>query len=104
VSLTQVLDQRPELARDKDPRRRGLISTSRSGSWIKAQQSPSFCFIPPDSSRQDGRERAQGRAFDQFGNALMTFDSALTEKTPEKIDVFEDGQGGIEILPKPCGM
>ncbi|MNS94701.1 hypothetical protein D3C72_1289260 [compost metagenome] len=39
-------------------------------------------------------------ALQQFGNARLPLPAALSEQPAEKVDIFEDGQGGIKVLAK----
>ena len=80
----------------------GSSRISRSGSWIREQQSDSFCFIPPESLPA-GRSRKgmQPGGAQQALDADATLSLCQAEQPAEEIDVLEHRQGRIEVAAQP---
>ena len=80
----------------------GSSRISRSGSWISAQQRPSFWRMPPESllGRAVG-ERREARARRAARDAPLALAAALAEQAAEELDVLAHAEVGIEVLAEP---
>ena len=77
----------------------GSSRISRSGSWISAQHSPSFCFMPPESLPA-GRSANGARPVlvEQLGDAALALAAVVAEQAAEEVDVLEHRQRRVEVL------
>ncbi len=98
------------ISSQKRRRERGstpVVGSSRinsSGSWMSAQQSPSFCFIPPERCIA-GRSVKGARpvAVGQLGDALRPGRLVLSEQASEEVQVLTHRKAGVEIATEALG-
>ena len=81
----------------------GSSRMSRSGSWISAQQSPTFCFMPPESlpAGRSGNGPRPGGVQQLVGSAAARSAAESAEQLREEVDVLEDAQLEVEVLAQP---
>ena len=77
----------------------GSSRIRRSGSWMRQQQSPSFCRMPPDSffagRSEKGASPVPSRSSPIFSSRCGT---RLPEQAAEELDILPDAQVRVEIL------
>ena len=77
----------------------GSSRIRRSGSWISAQQRPSFCFMPPESLPAGRAAKGASPVLSQkLADAALPLVPVMPEQAAEEVDVLEDGQRRIEVL------
>ena len=77
----------------------GSSRIRRSGSWIRQQQSPSFCRMPPDKFFA-GRS-AKGASpvlWRSSRDSRVPFGTGLSEQAAEELDILADAEFRIKIL------
>ena len=82
----------------------GSSRMSRSGSWIRAQQRPTFCFMPPESlpaGRSGNGPRPGG--VEQGADAAGALGVGHAEEPGEEVDVLEDAELEVEVLAQALG-